>query len=631
MSYDILDTVNGKSDLDRIPEKDIPALCAEIRDFLVKNVEESGGHLASNLGVVELSVALHRAFDATHDHILFDTGHQCYIHKILTGRRERFSVLRTPGGLSGFPWRKESKTDAFGAGHSGTAISAAIGFAEGDRLSGSDAFSVAVIGDGAYTSGMVHEALNNVKKDRRLIIILNENEMSISRNIGRFAGYLAKVRLTRPYVRAKRHTKSILGHTPLVGRPLLRLMASAKQRMKNRLYNSNYFEEMGLFYIGPIDGNDYETVRQALDEAKAQNESVLIHVKTVKGKGYAPAESAPSKYHSLAPRCTSTGDSFHAVFGKELSEIAGRDRRVVAITAAMGVGTGLTEFSVAHSDRFYDVGIAEEHALTFAAGLAANGAVPFFAVYSTFLQRGYDNVLHDIALQSLPVKIAVDRAGLAPMDGPTHHGIFDVAFLSTIPEVEILAPATYESMRVMLRDMAVSSRPQVIRYPNDACDTRISPLFYPDMDFSDYGVRVADTNGLAITATVVSFGTTVSRVVDAMEELLSEGQGIRAILIEKIKPYEETLKKLLPLLNEEKPLIFLEEGVKNGGASMILSSLLRESGYKGNIKILAIDGHFAVPETPCDIYAYCKIAKNDLVREIRAAQEQKRKLLLIKE
>lgn len=620
MSYDILDKVNGKADLDRIPETDIPALCAEIRDFLVKNVEESGGHLASNLGVVELSVALHRAFDATHDHILFDTGHQCYIHKILTGRKEHFSVLRTPGGLSGFPCRKESDTDAFGAGHSGTAISAAIGFAEGDRLSGSDAFSVAVIGDGAYTSGMVHEALNNVKKDRRLIIILNENEMSISRNIGRFASYLAKVRLKRPYVGAKRRTKSILARTPLIGKPLLRLMANTKQRMKNSLYNSNYFEEMGLFYIGPIDGNDYETVRQALDEAKVQNESVLIHVKTVKGKGYAPAEEAPSKYHSLAPRSASATDSFHAVFGTELTKIAESDRRVVAITAAMGVGTGLTEFSNAHNDRFYDVGIAEEHALTFAAGLAANGAVPFFAVYSTFLQRGYDNILHDIALQSLPVKIAIDRAGLAPMDGPTHHGIFDIAFLSSIPEIEILAPATYESMRAMLHDMTVSSRPQVIRYPNDSCDARVAPLFYPDMDFFDYGVRFVDTVRCASRAVIVSFGATVSRVIDAMDELKKEGVGIRAVLVEKIKPYEEIFKKLVTILDEEKPLFFLEEGIKNGGASMILSSLLRESGYRGNIKILAIDGHFALPDTPCDIYDYCKISASDLIREIRAAQ-----------
>ncbi len=609
--YPLLDSLKSREDLCRLDDKEMPALAEEIRSFLVERVSENGGHLASNLGVVELSIALHRHFDPFKDHIIFDTGHQCYVHKLLTNRKDAFSSLRTPGGLSGFPSRKESVADAFGTGHSGTALSAALGFAEADYLSGSDAFTVAVIGDGAYTSGMVHEALNNVRKDRRLIVILNENEMSISKNRGRFAGYLAKIRTSRRYFTAKRTTVKMLRKIPVFGEGLVSVMRKIKQKMKNGLYNSTYFEELGLFYMGPIDGNNFATVSVAIEEAKKQDESVLIHVKTVKGKGYAPAEAEPSRYHSLPPAGKSAESSFHSVFGEELSALAKENSAIVAVTAAMEEGTGLHGFRDAFPDRFFDVGIAEEHALTFAAGLAANGVVPFFAVYSTFLQRGYDNILHDVALQELPVKLAVDRAGLAANDGPTHHGIFDVALLSQAPGMEIFTPATYGSFRVILRDMTTSPLPQAVRYPNSAESAEIDRLFYPNGDYKRYGVRRLSAKK-APDVLLVAYGTSVLFAVEAREKLLVEGIDADVLLIEKLAPYAPLADCLIREIGET-PVIFIEEGIYNGGAGMILSAALREKGLTSPFRVHAIRDSFAAADTPVSLHRFCHISASDLV------------------
>ena len=613
MNYSYLPNINSPKDLRSLPENAVAPLCDEIRAFLVEKVEQSGGHLASNLGVVELTVALHRLFDFEKDHLIFDVGHQSYVHKLLTGRKDAFDTLRTPGGISGFTVRTESPYDAFGAGHSSTAVSAAIGFLESDRIKGTDAYTVAVIGDGAYTGGMVHEALNNLPKSRRFILILNENEMSISRNIGRFARYIAKVRTKRHYVKAKRFTTKFLSHIPLIGKPTLSLIRKVKQKMKNTLYNSNYFEELGLFYIGPIDGNDYTVLSEALEEAKAQGENVIIHIKTVKGKGYPAAEADPSRYHNVAPASHSRkSDSFHHVFGKTLSEIAGKNTTVAAITAAMEEGTGLHDFKDRHGDRFFDVGIAEEHAVTFAAGLAANGITPFFAVYSTFLQRAYDNILHDVALQSLPVKLAVDRAGLAVSDGATHHGIFDVAFLSHIPNIEIFAPATYETMRAMLYDMSLSEKPQAIRYPNDAEDRRVAPLFYPTGDYRNYGVRASFGVSDTPDAIVITYGSILSKVLDLREKWAKQGKDLGIVLLETLKPYGTTAVKVLPYLRNATPTVFLEEGILDGGAGMLLTERLRAHGYTESIKILAIRDNFVIPDTPTDIYEYAGIGINAL-------------------
>ena len=608
MNYSYLPKIHSPKDLRSLPESDIAPLCEEIRAFLIEKVEKSGGHLASNLGVVELTVALHRLFDFEKDHLIFDVGHQSYVHKLLTGRKDDFDTLRTPGGLSGFTVRTESPYDAFGAGHSSTAVSAAIGFLESDRIKGSDAYTVAVVGDGAYTGGMVHEALNNLPKSQRFILILNENEMSISRNIGRFARYIAKVRTKRHYVKAKRFTTKFLSHIPLIGKPTLSLIRKVKQKMKNTLYNSNYFEELGLFYIGPIDGNDYTVLSEALEEAKAQGENVIIHIKTVKGKGYPAAEADPSRYHNVAPSALPRNpDSFHHIFGQTLSRLADKNSTIAAITAAMEEGTGLHDFKDRHKERFFDVGIAEEHAVTFAAGLAANGITPFFAVYSTFLQRAYDNILHDVALQSLPVKLAVDRAGLAVSDGATHHGIFDVAFLSHIPNLEIFAPATYETMKAMLYDMSLSEKPQAIRYPNDREDPRVAPLFYPSGDYRAYGVRASFGVSDTPDAIVITYGSILSKVLDLREEWAKQEKNLGIILLETLKPYDTTAAKVLPYLRNGTPTVFLEEGILDGGAGMLLAERLRANDNAINIKILAVRDHFVIPDAPTDIYEYAGI------------------------
>ena len=458
--YKILDKIDSPEDLKSLEPEEIELLNEEIRDFLIDNVSRNGGHLASNLGVVELSVAIHRVFDSPKDHIIWDVGHQSYVHKLLTGRRAEFDTLRTPGGISGFVKRAESEHDCFGAGHSSTSISAALGFAEADHLNGSDAYTIAVVGDGAFTGGMIHEGLNNCRKDLKLIIILNENEMSISKNIGQFAKNLSKLRMRPGYFKAKRFTGNVLKHVPFVGKHLFRFALRVKKAFKNMMYGSNYFEDMELYYLGPIDGNDYESMEKILTEAKKLKESAVIHIKTVKGKGYDPAEESPDKYHGVAPNNTKKKrKTLTDVFGECVCELAEGDERICAITAAMCDGTGLNGFKEKYPDRFFDVGIAEEHAVTFGAGLAASGMKPLVAIYSTFLQRSYDNVIHDVALQKLPVTLCIDRAGLNSRDGATHHGIFDVAFLSHIPNMTIYTPTTEESLSRLLRNSPPFSRP----------------------------------------------------------------------------------------------------------------------------------------------------------------------------
>ena len=616
MEYQYLDRVDSPKDLKTLSSKELAVLNQEIRDFLIRNTAEHGGHLASNLGVVELSVALHRVFDSPKDHIIWDVGHQSYVHKLLTGRREQFRDFRTPGGLSGFTKRSESEHDAFGAGHSSTSISAALGFARADALKNNPAYTVAVIGDGAFTGGMVHEALNNVAPDMRLIIILNENEMSISKNIGTFARYIARIRSSKSYNRVKRNTTSILRRVPLLGRPLFRLGRWIKKQFKNLIYHSNYFEELGLFYIGPIDGNDYAKTEQALCAAKQKGEPVVIHLHTQKGKGYEPAEKDPCGYHGVTAK-PSDGITFSRAFGNLLSEMASDDKRITAVTAAMGVGTGLEDFATAYSDRYFDVGIAEEHALTFSAGLAAAGMRPYVAVYSTFLQRAYDSIVHDIALQKLPVHIMVDRAGLAHGDGPTHHGIFDVAFLSHIPELSLYAPITFGSLRAIMRKTRYAEGPVAIRYPNKIECKEIVSAFYPDGDYDAFGIRTYGTEDA--DAVVVTYGGIVSEALTAAKELRESGMRLGIVLLEVLKPYEYTAEMISKVLGEAKPVIFLEEGIYDGGAAMLLAERLSMMGaLGGGYRILAIRDHFASPETRCDLLAHCGI---DRLAIINSAKE----------
>lgn len=599
----ILDNIHSPDDLMFLSPDEIRQLCEELRTFLVENVSKTGGHLASNLGVVEMTVAMHRVFDSPNDKIIFDVGHQSYVHKILTGRREAFSTLRTVGGLSGFTSMRESEHDPFGAGHSSTALSAALGIAEANKLLGSDAYTICVMGDGAYTGGMVHEALNNTKKDLKLIIILNENRMSISRNRGNFSSYLSKVRVSKKYNSFKVKVKRTLSKIPLVGKPIVSLMSATRSFLRGTVYPMSYFEMLGIDYIGVINGHDEVALEKALRLAKSLDKTVIIHIKTKKGKGYEPAEKSPDLFHSVY-QTADESDNFHSVFASDLISMAKTDERIVAVTAAMGIGTGLQAFGEKYNSRYFDVGIAEAHALTFSAGLCARGLRPYTVIYSTFLQRAYDNILHDVALQNLPVRIIIDRAGLSPHDGATHHGIFDVAFLSHIPDIEIYAPITYPSLHQVLENTKETPSPVAIRYPNQKQSDRIVSTFFADGNFSMSPARISvdcENENLIITYGAITLGC-----LDARDMLNSDGEHVDIILLEQLKPYDKVVEFILPHLRGKKKVLFVEEGIYYGGAGMILHEKLSSMGALDGIqsRVFAIDDNFAQPATPCDIYDY---------------------------
>ncbi len=614
MSYNILNKVDTPEDIKKLTQNEAKEYCEESRRFLIEKVEKNGGHLASNLGTVELSVALHRVFNSPRDHIIFDVGHQAYVHKMITGRREDFDMLRRTGGLSGFTSRKESEHDPFGAGHSSTALSAAIGFAESDKLKGNTDFSVAVVGDGAYTGGMVHEAINNCKNDLRLIIVLNENGMSISSNKGAFASYLSHFIASKKYIDAKEGTRSFLNKIPLVGKPIASCISAVKRIIKKMIYETNYFEELGFYYIGPIDGNDLKKVEKALKQAKSLSKCVFVHLKTVKGKGDLEAESSPERFHSLTKK-PEDESSFHNAFVGELIKKAESDDKVVAVTAAMGIGTGLSKFGEKFPSRYFDVGIAEPHAVTFAAGMAASGYKPFVAIYSTFLQRAYDNIVHDVALQSLPVRFFIDRAGLAVSDGPTHHGIFDVSFLSHIPNMNIFSPATYDGLnRVM--DFAYSTDlPVAVRYPN-ALESQLLVSHFGEGcsqhgEFIKYDFDISDPPENIF----VTYGQIAHNVILAQEILDKKGIRTGIILVEQIKPNIDAVNLISKMLKDDTHIVYVEEAIKNGSAAMLLrESLLDNDLLKNGSKfdIAAIDDNFASPSEVCDLYDYVGLSAEKL-------------------
>lgn len=620
--YKYIYDADSPENLKKLPEEQIPALCDEIREFLIENVSETGGHLASNLGVVELSVALHRVFSTPQDHIIFDVGHQSYVHKILTGRRERFSELRALGGISGFEKRGESVHDCFGTGHSSTSISAALGFAEGDRIKGNnDSYTVAVVGDGAFTGGMIHEALNNCSDDLHLVIILNENEMSISKNIGHFAQNLSKLRSTRGYGRTKRATRAFVSRIPFVGKYIFNFLRNIKKHIKNTLYGSNYFEDMGLYYIGPVDGNDYSQVEGALWNAKEYDGSVVVHVKTKKGKGYKPAEDDPSGYHSMRASCTQcevAKTTFSEVFGNKISEMANCDKRICAITAAMCDGTGLAGFRAEHPERFFDVGIAEEHALTFAAGLSADGLKPVVAIYSTFIQRGYDNIVHDIALQGLPVTMCIDRAGLNACDGATHHGIFDVSFLSAIPNVEIYAPVTYKSLEIALDEALASDKATAIRYQSGSENQNIVKAFFDDGYISDVSkwTKSSLPENSKPDILIITYGRIASEALKASSELEKNGIRVGIIVLEKLKPYKQSAESIVPFLPRQNgKIVFLEEGIRSGGGGMLVYDELSEMGILDNFShsIAAINDDFVLTDKKGTVYELAGISAQNII------------------
>jgi len=598
----ILEHINSVEDLRALPAEDLPALADEIRCMIEERVRENGGHLASNLGTVELTLVLHRVFDTPCDTLIWDVGHQAYAHKIITDRKNAFAGIRRPGGISGFTLRAESAFDPFGAGHSSTSLSAAQGFAAAAKLDGSERYTIAVLGDGAYTGGMIHEALNNVDKDQRLILILNDNKMSISRSTGGFARHLANVRATSGYHNTKRRTRNFLQKIPLIGKPLFKAARSVKKSFKNLFFESNYFEDIGLYYLGPVDGHDFKKLTNVLNAAKEYKGACIVHVRTVKGKGYAPAERKPEEYHGVKPIDPEAGGgSFSKKAGDILTARAAENKDICVVTAAMKDGCGMADFARAYPDRFFDVGIAEEHAAVFSAGLAAAGKRPVFAVYSTFMQRCYDNIVHDIALQGLPTVFLIDRAGISEGDGPTHNGIFDVAMLTGLPGVTLYAPSCLDNLETFIDSALAATSPVFIRYPaSSACGETLKK--FTKIDDNIYATpEVSDSPDCVI----VTYGRIVCEAVKAADLLGAHGIRCGVILTEKLLPLGESSERLQNALPSDCGLlVFLEEGIKNGGFGECVSELMRKDERFGDRKVLikAIEDPFARPAAGQSVY-----------------------------
>ncbi|MBR6619324.1 MAG: 1-deoxy-D-xylulose-5-phosphate synthase [Clostridia bacterium] len=588
MNNSLLKNIKTPADIKNLSFEQLDTLSEEIRETLISTVAHNGGHLASNLGVVELTVAMHRCFNSPEDKFVFDVGHQVYTHKLLTGRYDRFSTIRTENGLSGFPRPKESEHDPFCSGHSSTSISSAYGISVSELIKGTDNFAVAVIGDGAFTGGLAYEAINNAgrNKEAKLIIILNDNEMSISKNVGSVSKYLTNIRTTKGYFRLKAGVERALNKIPFIGPTLSTKFYRLKTKLKDTFYNSNMFEDLGFRYMGPVDGHNIRKLCEVMEECKHIGSPVLLHVHTKKGKGYELAEKNPSIFHGISQFDADTGETvskganFSDEFGKYLCELAGRDERICAITAAMSLGTGLNEFCNSYSDRFFDVGIAEEHAVVFASGLAKGEMVPFFVVYSTFLQRCYDQLIHDAALQKRKMIIAVDRAGFVGEDGETHQGIFDVAFMNTISNFTIYSPSTYEEMRhAMYHAVYKDSNVVAIRYPRGA-ECELPADFKPTYDVFDiYGDENADV-------TIVTYGRIFGNACKARNELKSRGKNVRVVKLNRIKPLDASI---VEILKNDKHIFFFEEGIQNGGVGEKLALRLLEAGYKGEYKLTAVD------------------------------------------
>lgn len=575
----ILDTINSPADVKRLSIPELKQLAEEIRQFLIRVISKTGGHLAPNLGVVELSLALHRVFSTPKDKIVFDVGHQSYIHKIVTGRREKFATLRQYGGISGFPKCTESEHDAFGTGHSSTSISAALGMAVARDLQGADYDVVAVIGDGSMTGGMAFEALNNAGTlHKKMIVVLNDNEMSISKNVGAMSEYLYQLRTGETYNKIKNDLESWLKNVDF-GSDVLKALRRLKGSVKYLMVPTSIFEELGFTYLGPVDGHDVEGLIDVLQAARKINGPVMVHVLTKKGKGYKPAEESPNKFHGTGPYEIATGKkitnpdapiTYTEVFGKTITELADTDKKIVGITAAMPDGTGLSTFAKAHPERFFDVGIAEQHAVTSAAGIAAAGLKPVAAIYSSFLQRAYDSVLHDICIQNLHVTLCLDRAGLVGDDGYTHHGVFDYAYLRSIPNMTIMAPKDENELRHMLKTAVDFDGPISIRYPRGSgVGVDISEPVHT------LPIGKAEVLREGQDVCIWAIGSMVQSALDAVAALAEQEISAGVVNMRFVKPLDTEL--LFKCAKKYGKLVTLEEGVLAGGVgSAVLEALNKE-------------------------------------------------------
>lgn len=587
---DLLNQIDLPQDLKKLSLNELEQLCDEIRQKLIEIVAANGGHLSSNLGVVELTVALHRVFNVPTDKIVWDVGHQAYTHKMLTGRRKQIGTIRKKGGLSGFPNRDESEYDAFISGHSSTSISVALGLANAKLLNHEEGHVVAVIGDGALSGGLAYEGLNNAGRfNKNFIVILNDNKMSISHNVGSMARYLAHIRTKPEYLKMKGNVEETLNHIPGIGVPMSRGLKKIKKVVRQALYGSTVFEDLGFIYYGPLDGHDLPGLMEVLESVKEINHPVLVHVVTSKGKGYAFAEKNPGVFHGISHFDIKTGEtggsgeSFSDIFGAYLCELAEQDQRICAITAAMKMGTGLSGFRRKFSSRFFDVGIAEEHAITFAGGLAAGGSRPVCAIYSTFLQRGIDQIIHDLALQRLNVVLAIDRAGIVGEDGETHQGIFDVSLLSAIPNITIFSPCYFDELRTALHAAIYDSQGVcAVRYP------RGGQMYRPDGFRSS--CKAYDVYGDVLSDTVlITYGRLFSHACLAYEQLCENNVPVMILKLNQIRPLDENI---FSIITKKKSAFFFEEGIQQGGIGEHVGNILMEKGYRGRYYLQAVNNQF---------------------------------------
>jgi len=603
MQYEILSTIKSPDDVKRLSDEQIAALCEEIREKLIDIVSVNGGHLSSNLGTVELTVALHRVFDCPDDSIVFDVGHQSYTHKMLTGRYDRIDTIRRKDGLSGFPKRSESPCDAFNAGHASTSISAAFGIAKAKSMRGDPSYTVAVIGDGSLTGGLAYEGLNNAGRyNKNFIVILNDNRMSISKNVGAMARYLTSIRMKPWYLRLKARAERVLSKLPLLGRPIGNLLKSSKSRVKHIMYRHTIFDKLGFSYYGPVNGHDIEALTNALNTVKRSKDPAFLHIVTTKGKGYRYAEDDSASFHGVGSFNIDTGEaisrkpSFSQRFGESLCAAAQSDERICAVTAAMRTGTGLVEFSRQYKDRFFDVGIAEEHAVTFCSGMALNGMLPVFAVYSTFLQRGYDQIIHDAAMQQAHIVLAVDRAGVVGEDGETHQGVFDVSMMNTIPGVTIYSPCYFDGLDACLTAALYDTDGvAALRYPRGGEGYRPAEYTSESADFDIVGDKGADV-------LLITYGRLASHAFRAAEQLADDGISACVLKLCRIKPIAD---KAVRLASGFKRVYFFEEGMRSGSVAERMRSLLCDNGFNGEYSVTAIDEEFiqhaSVDETLADL------------------------------
>jgi 1-deoxy-D-xylulose-5-phosphate synthase len=617
----LLQTINAPDDLKHLPQSDLPKLAAEIRQLIIETCAKNGGHIAPSLGVVELTIALHRIFNSPEDKLLWDVGHQAYTHKIICGRRETFTTLRTLNGISGFPKRCESDHDVWEVGHSSTSLSAATGFAAARDLAGRSNKVVAVIGDGSMTGGIAFEGLNHAGHlNPDLVVVLNDNEMSIAENVGAVSGFLSRTSSSEFIHKFKRETEQFIKHAKSdMGHGVIRLARKIEDSFKGLFTPAMLFQAFGFEYIGPIDGHDLPLLLETMERVKKLDNAVLIHVLTTKGKGYAPAEKDPSLFHGVGPFDIATGRvlkgkggaaSYTAIFGTTLARLAEEDERIVALTAAMPDGTGLTTFAKQYPERFFDVGIAEQHGVTFAAGLACEGKKPVFAVYSTFLQRAYDQVLHDVCIQNLPVVFALDRGGVVGNDGPTHHGVFDLSYLRHIPNMTLMAPKDENELQHMVKTAIDFDGPIALRYPRG--NGYGVPL---EQELKSLPIGKAEVLREGEDGVLIALGSMVCPAVDAATDLAAEGISLTVVNARFVKPLDAEL--LINLAKRFGKLVTLEENALQGGFGTAVLELLEEQGVQAQVLRIGYPDMYIEQGEQRELRALHGLDKDGIVQSVR--------------